>query len=122
MNSSEIHRLPVHRLPVAAVASENDTFRERNGDLNFRNGAPVCSETLISARVRASREPGIVFAADVCSVAKIQVPVSQKKTIVFTADVCSVGKKGAKRAQTSYQKVKNGQKSGTDGAYVCYEK
>ena len=40
----------------------------------------------------------------------------KKKSIVFTADVCSVGKKRAKRAQTSYQKLKNGQKSGTDGA------
>ena len=42
----------------------------------------------------------IVFAADRCSVAKIQVPVSLRKRIVFTADRCSVGKFRAKRAQT----------------------
>ena len=53
--------------------------RERNGDLNFRNGAPVCSETLISARVPASREPGIVFAADRCSVAKFRSPFRSGK-------------------------------------------
>ena len=74
------------------------------------------------SKTRKSEKKTIVLAADVCSVAKIQVPVSQKKSIVFTADVCSVGKKRAKRAQTSYQKFKNGQKSGTDGAYVPYEK
>ena len=41
--------------------------------------APVCSETLISARVPASPEPGIVFAADVCSVAKFRSPFRSGK-------------------------------------------
>ena len=42
----------------------------------------------------------IVFAADRCSVAKIQVPVSLRKSIVFVADRCSVAENGAKRPQT----------------------
>ena len=52
------------------------------------------------SKTRKSEKKTIVFAADVCSVAKIQVPVSLRKSIVFTADRCSVGKKRAKRAQT----------------------
>ena len=36
--------------------------------------APVCSETMISARVPASPKPGIVFAADRCSFPKFRSP------------------------------------------------
>ena len=60
----------------------------------------VCSETMISVRVRISPKRSTVFAADQCSVAKIQVTVSLSESVVFAADRCSVATKGTKRAQT----------------------
>ena len=60
----------------------------------------VCSETMISVRVRNSVKRRSVFAADRCSVGKIQVPGSGPKRTVLVADRCSVAKNGAKRAQT----------------------
>ena len=55
---------------------------------------------MISVRVRNSVEKRSVFAADRCSVGKIQVPGSGPKRTVLAADRCSVAKNGAKRAQT----------------------
>ena len=52
------------------------------------------------SKTRKSEKKTIVFAADRCSVAKIQVPVSLRKSIVFVADRCSVAENGAKRPQT----------------------
>ena len=54
----------MHRLPVEQATGER---------------APVCSETTISARVPASRQAGIVFAADRCSFAKFRSPFRSGK-------------------------------------------
>ena len=62
-------RQPVNRQPENRQADEQATGER----------APVCSETLISARVPASPEPGIVFAADRCSVAKFRSPFRSGK-------------------------------------------
>ena len=113
----------VKRVPFGSTGpAPGDSPGHPPAYLDFAPPSGILQREAKFSKTRKSEKKTIVLAADVCSVAKIQVPVSQKKSIVFTADVCSVGKKGAKRAQTSYQKFKNGQKSGTDGAYVCYEK
>ena len=59
----------------APVCSENDAFFWRKGGVSFCDGAYVCSEN--DARLRRQRNPrgNRRLAADVCSVAKIQLPV-----------------------------------------------
>ena len=54
----------MHRLPAEQATGER---------------APVCSETMISAQVPASPNPGIVFAADRCSFPKFRSPFRSGK-------------------------------------------
>ena len=87
--------LPGHPTRIRQVSTERMyIFGEK------RKTHAVCSETMISVRVRNSVKRSSVFAADRCSVGKIQVPGSGPKRTVFAADRCSVAKNGAKRAQT----------------------
>ena len=66
------------------------------------------------SKTRNSEKKTIVFAADRCSVAKIQVAVSLRKSIVFVADVCSENtnlrvckRNGRRRTSKSWKTVKN---------------
>ena len=59
----------------APVCSENDAFFWRKGGVSFCDGAYVCSENDARLRRRWNPRGNRRLAADVCSVAKIQVPV-----------------------------------------------
>ena len=63
----------------APVCSENDAFFSRKGGVSFCDGAYVCSENDAGLRRRWNPRGNRRLAADRCSVANIQLPVSPWK-------------------------------------------